>query len=188
MSYKINKTDSTLLVDLIDGRIDTDTTDLTLIGRNYTGYGEYFNENFIKLLENFSNTASPANPLRGQLWYDNSEGRLKVYNGTDWKGTDTTTVAGLQPTMLSGDIWIDSANNQLYFSDGTDVVLAGPVYAASQGSSGWDIVTLVDSYGLNKVVNRLMVSGSCAAIVSKEDFIAATIDSNLQYLNGFSNA
>tara|TARA_B110000503_G_C7162420_1_gene420274 strand:+ start:2184 stop:4076 length:1893 start_codon:yes stop_codon:yes gene_type:complete len=186
MSYKINKTDSTLLVDLIDGRIDTDTTDLTLIGRNYTGYGEYFNENFIKLLENFSNTASPASPLRGQLWYDTSEGRLKVYDGSNWKGTDTTVVAGTQPSLLSGDIWIDSQNNQLYFSDGTDVVLAGPMYTASQGESGWDIVTLVDRFGLSKVVNRLMISGNCAAIVSKEDFIAATIDANLQYLNGFS--
>ena len=46
MSYKINKTDGTLLVDLVDGRIDTDSTDVTLFGKNYTGYGEFLNENF----------------------------------------------------------------------------------------------------------------------------------------------
>ena len=56
MSYKINKTDGTLLVDLIDGRIDQDTTDITLVGRNFKGYGEIFNENFVQMLENFSNT------------------------------------------------------------------------------------------------------------------------------------
>mgnify|MGYP000235587665 CR=1 FL=1 len=49
MAYKLNKTDGTLLVDLIDGTIDVNSTSITLVGRNYTGYGEAFNENFIKL-------------------------------------------------------------------------------------------------------------------------------------------
>ena len=54
MSYKLNKTDGSLLVDLVDGQLDTTSSDLTLIGRNYSGFGEFLNENFIKLLENFS--------------------------------------------------------------------------------------------------------------------------------------
>ena len=60
MAYKLNKTNGSLLVDLIDGTIDINSTSLTLVGRNYTGYGEAFNENFIKLLENFSNSNSPS--------------------------------------------------------------------------------------------------------------------------------
>jgi len=68
MAYKINKTNGALLVDLIDGTVDTNSTSLTLVGRNYSGYGEAFNENFVKLLENFSNTNSPTNPIAGQLW------------------------------------------------------------------------------------------------------------------------
>jgi hypothetical protein len=59
MSYKINQTDGTLLVDLVDGRIDEDTTDIVLVGRNYTGYGEYLNENLIRMLENFANSSAP---------------------------------------------------------------------------------------------------------------------------------
>ena len=81
MSYKLNKTDGTLLVDLIDGSIDTASTSLTLVGRNYSGFGEYLNENYIKLLESFSNSTSPLNPVTGQVWWDTSDGRLKVYNG-----------------------------------------------------------------------------------------------------------
>ena len=87
MAYKLNKTDGTLLVDLIDGTIDINSTSLTLVGRNYTGYGEAFNENFIKILENFSNSNSPLNPIAGQTWWDTSEARLKIctknttYNG-----------------------------------------------------------------------------------------------------------
>ena len=56
MSYKLNKTDGSLLVDLVDGQLDTTSSDLTLIGRNYSGFGEVLNENFIQLLENFANS------------------------------------------------------------------------------------------------------------------------------------
>ena len=59
MSYRINKTNGDLLVDLVDGQIDVSTSSLTLVGRNYTGFGEAFNENFVKLLENFSSTTAP---------------------------------------------------------------------------------------------------------------------------------
>ena len=49
MSYKLNKTDGTILTDLVDGTVDNTSSDLTLIGRNYSGFGEFLNENFIKL-------------------------------------------------------------------------------------------------------------------------------------------
>lgn len=187
MSYKINKTDGTLLVDLIDGQLNQDTTDLTLIGRNYTGYGEFWNENFIKLLENFANVAQPTTPMVGQLWYDTSEARLKVYNGNRFKATDTTIVSPTQPEMLPGDIWIDSANKQVKFSDGNDVILAGPIYTQDQGTSGFDIITLVDRYGVRKTVNRLMIGNSAVALISKETFVAPNVSPNTQYLEGFSS-
>ena len=70
MSYQLNKTDGTILTDLVDGQIDNTTTNLTLVGKKYTGYGEAFNENFIRLLESFSSTSAPSNPLEGQEWWD----------------------------------------------------------------------------------------------------------------------
>ena len=124
MSYKINQTDGTLLVDLIDGKIDVATTDVTLVGRNYTGYGEAFNENFIKMLENFASTVQPTSPMRGQIWYDTSVGRLKVYDGVEFRGTDTTTYAALQPSMVAGDLWVNATDKQLYFSDGSQIFRA----------------------------------------------------------------
>ena len=78
MSYKINKTNGELIVDLVDGQIDETSTDITLIGRNYKGFGEKMNENFVKLMENFAQSSAPGAPLIGQLWYDTSEQRLKV--------------------------------------------------------------------------------------------------------------
>lgn len=173
MSYKINTTDGTLLVDLIDGRIDNNTTDLTLIGRNYTGYGELFNENFIKLLENFANTSAPSNPIRGQLWYDTSEGRLKIYDGTTFKSTDATISSATQPALLEGELWVDTANKQLKFSDGNQVYLAGPIYTGSQGVTGFDVQTILDRNGNPRVVARLMIGAQPVAIISRESFIAA---------------
>ena len=80
MTYKIYKTDGSKLTEVIDSAVDTSATDLALIGKNVTGYGEYLNENFIKLLENFASTTEPANPIAGQVWFDTSESRLKVYD------------------------------------------------------------------------------------------------------------
>ena len=114
MSYQLNKTDGTILTDLIDGQIDTESTNLTLVGKNYSGYGESFNENFIRLLENFANTAAPSNPLSGQIWWDTAEQRLKVYDGIGWKASGGPYVQATQPQMVAGDLWIDNLNNQIF--------------------------------------------------------------------------
>jgi len=173
MSYKINKTDGVLLVDLVDGRIDTATTDLVLIGRNFTGYGELFNENFIKLLENFAAVSPPSKPLEGQLWYDKSDGRLKVWNGEQFRSTDTTVVSSIEPQLLAGDIWIDSRRQQLYFNDGTGTTLAGPIYTRDQGPTGFKVETINDRFGNPKTVAKLTVNSSEVSLIRREAFEAA---------------
>jgi len=182
MSYKINQTDGTLLVDLVDGRIDEDTTDIVLVGRNYTGYGEYLNENLIRMLENFANSSAPSHPLRGQIWYDTSDGRLKVYNGTVFRSTDTTLVSPTQPTMLAGDLWIDSTNKQFYFNDGSDTILAGPIYNSVQGESGFRVESVLDRYGNLKTILKLLVGAAVVAIISRESFEPAVA------ISGFGSA
>ena len=82
MAYIINKTDGTIVATVEDGVLDT-TTSVSLIGRNYTSYGEPFNENMVKLLENSASTSAPTSPLRGELWYDVTTLQLKVYNGSN---------------------------------------------------------------------------------------------------------
>lgn len=175
MSYKINKTDGILLVDLVDGRIDVDTTDITLIGRNYSGYGELFNENFVKILENFAAVSPPSNPLVGQLWYDTSSARLTVWNGTQFRSTDTTVVSAIEPTLLSGDIWIDSRRQQLYFNDGTGTTLAGPLYTRAQGPTGFKVDTINDRFGNPKTVAKIIVNSSEVALISRESFQAGVV-------------
>ena len=68
MSYLINKSNGAALVVLEDGSLDV-TTSLTLVGRNYVGYGESQNENFVWLLEHFAKDTAPPRPLRGQFCF-----------------------------------------------------------------------------------------------------------------------
>jgi hypothetical protein len=150
MSYIINKTDGSVLTEVVDGTIDQTSTDLTLIGKNSTSYGELFNENFIKILENFANSTQPNKPVMGQLWYDTTEGRIKVYDGSGFKVSGGTIVSTTAPSSIAaGDLWIDSYRQQLYFNDGFANLLAGPVYTAQQGISGWNTVDVVDTNNIN---------------------------------------
>jgi|TARA_B100001094_G_scaffold92071_1_gene88011 hypothetical protein len=179
MAYKINKTNGALLVDLIDGTVDINSTSLTLVGRNYSGYGEAFNENFVKLLENFSNTNSPTNPIAGQLWWDTGEARLKVYEGNVFKAVGGPFVQKTQPGMVAGDLWIDNVNNQLYFFDGTDLTLAGPVYKAGQGETGFRIESILDTQDRSRTLASLYLGNGTngtterAAVISNVEFTPA---------------
>jgi len=170
MSYRLNKTDGTLLVELADGQIDTSTTDITLVGRNYKGFGEFINENYIKMLENFSSTTAPSAPLLGQLWYDTSVERLKLYDGTTFRTAGSPIVSNEQPSMVAGDLWIDSEQNRLYFFDGSDLVLVGPQYSAAQGKTGLEPETVVDINNVSRTVSKMYIASVLVAVIANEEF------------------
>jgi hypothetical protein len=183
MAYKLNKTDGTLLTELVDGQIDTTTCDLTLIGRNYVGFGEAFNENLIKLLENFAATGAPTTPITGQLWYDKSEGRLKVYDGTAFK-SNGPIVSSTQPQMVAGDIWINNSTNKMYFYDGSDLVLVGPVYENAQGLSGWEVDTVRDRSAVDNTLLKMYVGGSLVAFISNKEYTPTVAEQSLLGITG----
>jgi hypothetical protein len=180
MAYTINRTDGTLLVELIDGILDVDTTDISLVGRNYTGFGEAVNENFIKLLENFANTNQPSAPLTGQLWYDKSENKLKVFDGETFQSAAGSFISETFPAgPIPGDTWFSTIDKQFYLFTGTDWQLIGPAYTSSQGTSGV-VVDSIDDLNLTPItVLKLVINESLVAVLSNIEFIPNQLPTNI---------
>ena len=183
MAYQINKTDGTIVATVADGQIDNLTTDITLIGKNYSGFGESFNENLVKILENFASTTAPPRPLKGQVWFDNAENKLKVYNGISFIPVSSATISSSQPATLSiGDLWFDNAGGQLYFFDGNTPILIGPAYSAVQGKSGLEVDSILDTLNQTKVVTYFYNNGILLGIFAKDSFVPKTT------ITGFSGS
>ena len=138
MPYILNKTNGTKLAVLEDASLDL-TTNLSFVGRNYSGYGEIINENLLKLLENFANTTQPSRPLIGQLWFNSSSDQRRLsfcYDGKNFKGLATLRVQSTTPTTsIQGELWWDTANNQLKAFNGATYLTVGPTTVSSAKSS-----------------------------------------------------
>ena len=136
MAYTINLTDGNIFATVADGTINTSSS-VTLVGKNYAGYGEFLDENFIQMLENFSNTTAPTAPLTGQLWWDKTNSLLKVYDGTTFKTISAATASDSAPTSnVTGDLWYDTVSQQLNVWTGSAFLVVGPAYSSSTGVAG----------------------------------------------------
>jgi hypothetical protein len=168
MAYTINLTDGTIFATIADGTINTSSS-MILVGKNYAGYGEFLDENFIHLLENGSNTTAPGAPLTGQLWWDSGNSLMKVYTGTAFKTISAATASATAPTgNVTGDIWWDTVNQQLKVWNGSAFVLVGPASSSGQGTSGAIVETIADNLSVDHVVIKLYVANSVVGIVSKD--------------------
>lgn len=171
MAYQINKTDGTIIATVADGQIDELSTDVTLIGKNYSGFGEAINENFVKLLENFADTTQPSHPIRGQVWFDTSESKLKVYTGTQFLPVSSATINSTQPSTLAiGDLWFNDSTGQLFFFDGTNPLLLAPAYSSTQGLSGLKVESILDTQNQTRVITSLYNNGLLIGIFSTNSF------------------
>jgi hypothetical protein len=182
MAYKINNTFGTLLVTLADGTIDTATTDLTLIGKGYAGFGERLNENLIKLLENFNNTTAPSNKQQGQLWYDKTNNQLNVYTGTKFKPVGSTSNSATAPSnAVTGDMWFDTTNNQLYVYTGSAWTLIGPTTVSGSGVTQVISESPEDNTGVKRSILKLVTNDTVVGVVSNLAFTPSSTD-NCQVL------
>ena len=171
MPYKLIKTDGTALTTVQDASVDN-TTSLTFVGRNYSGYGQSVEENFVKLLENFAHDTTPTNPIQGQLWFNTSPGvrRLRVcYNGTNFRDVSNIPFGTTPPTgATTGDLWWDSANNQIKSYNSTN-----NTWTASQpyggASSSWDFSRIEDSAQYPQDQNAIKGLAGDAAVVIFSD-------------------
>ena len=173
MAYTVNKSNSSASPNsytVQDGVVNTQT-DLSFIGKGYAGYGEVVAENFLHLLENFSNTSAPSKPIQGQLWWDSTNSKLQVYNGTAFQTAGgSAPYQSTAPSGLSrGDIWIDSDTGQMYFYNGASSVLVGPP-SSTGTTNGFTFDTILDSTDASQNITKLYNDGDLIAIISEDEF------------------
>lgn len=181
MPYIINRFSGAQLTVLEDGTIDISTS-ISLVGRNYTGYGEVQNENFLHLLENFSNISPPSRPLSGQTWFNSQNDTLNVYDGIDWKAVGSAVVSDSQPSGTEGGLWIDSKSNQLYtYNNGW--ILVGPEAVENFGMTKVRARSIRDASGTRHPILELINNDQPICIISSDEFSISISD----FVDGFSN-
>ena len=186
MAYEVNKFNNVFLTSVADGTIDT-TTDLRLVGKNYAGYGEVQNENFVHLLENFANTTAPPKAITGQIWFDTAVKKLKFYDGAKFKTAGGAEASASAPSGLSvGDFWWDTAAKQLYTYTGTDFTLIGPIASPNLGTS---IISPAVVYGTlttaegPHTILKVIADNKTIAVISKTAF---TLDNSKNAIDDFT--
>jgi hypothetical protein len=156
MAYDIQKSDGTTLVILEDGFKDNSTS-LTLVGRNYLGYGSYQNQNFLYLLENFSKLTSPVNPVQGQLWFDKNVQRLKVFSSSNsWNQIPSVTYGSTVTNQVNGDLWFNNSTDELYVRSGSGYLKIGP----------YSSVDSADTLTTGRTINGVVFNGSANITLS----------------------
>ena len=183
MPYTINKYNGAQVTVVADGTIDS-TLDIKLIGKNYAGYGEVQNENFVFMLENFANTTPPPRPVSGQVWYDSGTKKLKFYDGGKFRTTGGAEIGPTQPTGLTtGDFWFDTANDQLYAWNGTSFILVGPQGVAGSGTTQMRSRSLRDVNGATHAVIEAISDNKTVFIISPDDLFV--LDNSTNAVTGF---
>jgi len=177
MPYNINKYDGTLVAVVEDGTVDN-TLDISLIGRNYAGYGEVQNENLVHLLENFASGTEPPRKITGQIWYDTRVKKLKFFDGNKFKSAGGTEIGNLKPSGLSvGDFWYNTETNQLYSCSGDDnFVLIGPQAVQNAQTTELKSSSVDDNQGDPHPIIKGIIDGKVIFIISKTAFTLPTID------------
>lgn len=184
MSYRITHYNGALITIINDGTVDN-TLDITLVGKNYAGYGAIQNDNFVYLLENFANTTPPSSPVGGQIWFDSGNKKLKFYDGNKFRTTGGAEIGTSEPTGLTiGDFWWDTANNQLHAYTGSGFALIGPQIVAGSGTTEMITTSVKDNAGTTHSIIEAVINGDTEFIISSDE--SYTLDSTLNPIAGFT--
>jgi hypothetical protein len=177
MPYIINKYSGSELVVLQDGTLDTSTS-IGLLGRNYVGYGEVQNENFLFLLENFAGTNPPARAIEGQTWYDSVNNKLNTYDGTNWVPVGAATALENAPSgPTEGALWYKISTKQLYvYSTISGWTLVGPEGVSGFGETRIKAAILRDANSINHAVLLVLVNDEVLSIHSSDTFTINALD------------
>lgn len=141
MAYIVNNSAGTVIATIADGTIDTSNTSITILGKGFNNYGEIVAENWVKMIEHFASTTAPSNAIRGQVWFDTTNGTIKIntsdtFGSPVWVEVPSTILKGTSPTtgFAAGALWYDTTNNLLNITtDGTTWTVIKSIKTATGG-------------------------------------------------------
>ena len=163
MAYNILLSNGQPLTVIQDNTVDTSHSSLALIGHNYSNYGQFVDDNFVHVLENFSNSTPPTSPLEGQLWWDNVNLVLNVFNGSAWVAASRATTSPTSPlSLIVGDMWWNSLLSQLNVWNGASWIMIGPTDTLFSNA------TVLDTNSVTHNVTKLFAANILVAIVSSD--------------------
>lgn len=184
MAYQIDRYNGTFLLSVDDQTVNSTATDLRFVGRNYSGYGEIQNENLLHLLENFANTTAPPRAILGQIWYDSTNKKIKVYDGLKFKPVGGAESSATAPSGFAiGDFWWDNQNEQINVWNGTEFIVVGPEKSPVYGETSTAPAVVKDSVGTEQQIIKFQVGGEVLAILARTTF---TLNQTLNPIAGFS--
>lgn len=112
MSYTLHRTDGSVLLELADRTINRTALPISLIGRHAASIGVDFNENLLHMLENFTGSTAPSNPIPGMLWYDSGNDEMMLRTGSTWRrvvnGSTTATPSTIVERDSNADIYANT--------------------------------------------------------------------------------
>ena len=188
MAYIIYNNNGSVLANIANGQVDSSTTSLDLIGKNVDNYGQYVNNNLVRLLTSFADAASPLSPQVGQLWFNSTTKKLNVYDGTSFKPTYGATVNGTASvTTSTGDLWYDTINSQLKLWNGTSYKLVGPAVSGLLGKFGIEPPSATireDDTNVPQKVSVLYSYSSPIGLLTTSSFSMKATDSSTYLGNG----
>ena len=171
MSYIINKTNGEQLVVLQDAVVDRSTS-LQLVGRNFVGYGELQNENFVFLMENFSNPNPPTNPLEGQAWFDSQNNILNVFTGERWQPAAAPVFSETAPANPRvGTFWYRESVQSMSMWDGVKWRRIGPEAADGFRETRYRSLIVKDTDNNDRPIVLAVVDDEPISITSGDSFI-----------------
>ena len=190
MAYTIIKSDGTVLTTIADGTVNTTSTTLALPGRNYAGYGQSQDTNFVHVLENFADTSPPANPLRGQLWYNTNNSTLYVCptdgeaNALAWLAL-TATASGGNTTFgavtVTGNI---SSNNLTVTNTATANAFSAGYLTISENANIADANITTANIGTLRTTVITTGAASTSGTLTGTWTVNGSVSGNALVLNG----
>tara|TARA_Y100000592_G_scaffold99521_1_gene175857 strand:- start:2124 stop:3461 length:1338 start_codon:yes stop_codon:yes gene_type:complete len=146
MPYTVSNTRGSTVATVQDGTTVA-VGGVTLIGKNFTGYGDIIAEDFVRLLENNASTTAPTDPQEGQLWWDTTNQCLKtrLSGSNGWHPLNVHVGATYPHAATTGSLWYNTTTKQLNVNvDGT--ASGYKQFSAASDKSFSQVVTLTATH------------------------------------------